>query len=162
MSKKKYPSYITVGGTIAIIILILNWPNLQIQTNEAGGLKPNSFNEITVRDDVVVWNKGGKILGGNFILEPNVCLIAKVSHNLSCKHRGYGSSSSCNIGICEHLEAGTISNKDYIMINVTEHRVKNFTIELLAEGYIGPLRVDTTKRTIWCNYKESEKAYRCN
>lgn len=147
-----------IGLIIAIIIAVINIPQIQIQTKDINSLSVSN-NKVTIRD-VVVWNKGGTI-GGNLFFTPDVCIYGSVNNNITCIHNGYSSDSPCNNGVCGTVNAGELSQKDIFNLQLPNENVNNFTLNITAKGYVSIITIAKDSISLNCSINKTNKKYDC-
>ena len=149
----------TFGGVailtvfIGIIVIVLTWPILQIQTKNL--ISEN--NKLTLTTSV--WNKGGDISGFSLIT-PNVCIYYSLSNNLTCSHKGYDDYSDCSIGICSKVSPGDLSSEDLLTIT-TPNQKTNFSFNISTFGTLGFIPVARDSKSIFCQLNSSIQKYDC-
>ncbi len=159
MAKEGILAFLGFAGIITIVIIILNLPQIKIQTKDMSELSVSYNNKIDIYDDVV-WNKGGTI-GGNLFFVPNVCIYASVSNNISCTHNGYNPDNPCSKGICETVNAGDLSSKDDFHLTLPKRDLENFVLNITAKGYVSFLILSSDIKSFNCNINKTTNKYNC-
>jgi len=136
-----------IFGTI--VLVILTWPRLSLQTKFDGGQSNfQIYNPDTAKLTVSVWNRGGAISDWK-IITPESCVSAKVGGNITCTHEGFGGITPCTF--------------DIMSFKFNEPYPKNFTFTLDVQSSFSFIPIATMNETYYCNLNgDNVDSYNCS
>ena len=134
-----------IFGTI--VLVILTWPRLSLQTKFDGGQSNfQIYNPDTAKLTVSVWNRGGAISDWK-IITPESCVSAKVGGNITCTHEGFGGITPCTFAICSPTKVQEIG--------------PTFTLDVQSSFSFIPIA--TMNETYYCNLNgDNVDSYNCS
>ena len=153
-----------ISSVVGIILIILTWPRLNLQTNFGGGQNdftmhyPNTA-ELTVS----VWNRGGSISDWR-IIAPESCVSAIVTGNVTCSHESFSGAIPCNMSVCGPTLAQSSGPIDKMSLKINEPYPNNFTINLYALSSFSIINIASMNASYTCllNNKPSSNSYTCS
>lgn len=164
MGKKK--TELTIAGVlfiIGIILVILTWPRLTLQSKFDGGQPSLTvYYPDTAKISVSIWNRGGSISDWR-IITPESCTYANVLGNITCLHNSFRGMIPCNEAVCGTSPAQQSSPADEMNLKFSQPYPNNFTISLAYWSSFSFIPISSSNESYFCkiNGGTSGSSYNC-
>lgn len=147
---------------LGIVLAILTWPKLSLQTKFEGGQSDFTiYYPNTAKLTVSVWNRGGVISDWRMIT-PESCIFSIVTENITCTHEGFSGAVPCTTGICGLTKAQETGPIDVMSLKFNTPHPLNFTITLFAQSSFSFLSVASLNETYTCRLNKGDNSYNCS
>jgi len=147
---------------LGIILIILTWPRLELQTKFHGGQDEFTiYSSDELKLTVSVWNRGGTISGFR-IITPESCVSSYFDNNITCTHEGFSGTIPCTTPICGPTQVQESGPVDEMTFGIDErNKPTNFTITLIGTSSFSFIPIATMNESYICSINENQRSYNC-